>query len=64
MDHPEEPVRGIKSRDHWIRGSTIALMAQFRAEARGEPLEDFEAEPALRLASQAFEPWSSPCWQR
>ena len=56
MDHPEGPVRGIKSRDYWIRRSTIALIAQFNAEARGEPLEDFEAEPALRLASQALEP--------
>ena len=27
-------------------------MAQFRAEARGESLEDGEAESALRLASQ------------
>ena len=56
MDHPEEPVRGINSRDYRIRRSTIALIAQFRAEARGELLEDAEAEPALRLASQAFEP--------
>ena len=56
MDHPKEPVRGIKSRNYRIRRSTIALIAQFRAEARGEPLEDFEAEPVLRLASQAFEP--------
>ena len=56
MDHPEEPVRGIESRDYWIRRSTVGLIAQFNAEARGEPLEDGEAEPALRLASQALEP--------
>lgn len=56
MDHPEEPVHGIKSRDYWTRRSTIGLIAQFTAEARGEPLEDAEAEPALRLVSQALEP--------
>ena len=56
MDHPEEPVRGLESRDYWIRRTTVALMAQFLAEADGEPLEVCEPDPALRLASQALEP--------